>query len=339
MIHIANFPLWGFTFSDLFAGMGGFRVAFESLGAKCVFSCENNTFAKETYWINFKELTYDDIYTIPMDIVPDHDIMCAGFPPETISLSALGRNINEIRDSLFFATIRYVQAKRPKVVFLDNLYTLYSSNCGNTHKVIKNTFEKIGYVFYSKLLNSMDYGLPLNRLRVYMIAIRKDVNIREFEFPKPIPLTSYLEDYLLPDSETEHLVYKGDGIRFIRPEPESYVKELYKIAEYSSGRMIDGRAGEKIFSPKGLASTIGISKAKPFTYTDAYLINGKIRTLHPRECARILGYPDSFKLNPDTKQAYIQLANSVVVDIAKLIGNEVAKALDLSFERKIPDNH
>ncbi|CCG19620.1 modification methylase HhaI [Taylorella asinigenitalis 14/45] len=322
MIQISEPLLKGFTFIDLFSGIGGFRVALQSLGAKCLFSSDWDRYAKETYWINFKELPHDDITKIDLKFIPEHDILCAGFPCQAFSISGKRLGFEDSRGTLFFDVIRIVKDKKPKVVFLENVSYFGTHDQGRTLRVVHYNFYKLGYKFYSKVLNPCDFGIPQNRPRLYMIALREDIKHIPFEYPKPIEEKRYVEHFLLPDSETEHLVREREDISLYRPEPSEYVNETYRI-----GLVGKGGQGERIYSPKGFAVTFSAYGGGLFSHTCGYLINGKTRRLHVRECARLMGYEDTFLLNPSEKQAYKQLGNSVVVDVIQSIAQQIGKTL------------
>ncbi|WP_028883824.1 DNA (cytosine-5-)-methyltransferase [Taylorella asinigenitalis] len=328
MILISEPLLKGFTFIDLFSGIGGFRVALQSLGAKCLFSSDWDRYAKETYWINFKELPHDDITKIDLKFIPEHDILCAGFPCQAFSISGKRLGFEDSRGTLFFDVVRIAESRRPKVIFLENVRNFANHDSGRTLRVVKQSLLRLGYSFDWKVLNSSDYGIPQSRARVFMVAFREDLKHLEFNFPPPMKLNKYVEDILLPDSETSHLVREREDINLFRDEPELNVDETYRI-----GIVGKGGQGERIYSPKGLSVTFSANGGGLFAHTCGYLINGKTRRLHPRECARLMGFPDDFKLNPNEKQAYKQLGNSVVVDVVQSVAQEIGKTLSLEYEK------
>ncbi|ADU92476.1 DNA cytosine methyltransferase [Taylorella equigenitalis] len=325
MIKITNPLLEGLTFIDLFAGIGGFRVALQSLGAKCVFSSEWDKFAKETYWLNFNEIAHDDITKIDECTIPNHDILCAGFPCQAFSISGKRLGFEDSRGTLFFDVVRIAKSKRPKVIFLENVKNFAKHDGGRTIRIVKESLLRLGYSFDWKVLNSCDYGIPQSRARIFMVAFREDLKHQEFKFPAPKNLDKYVEDILLPDSETSHLVRQRDDICLYRSDPLNNVNETYRI-----GIVGKGGQGERVYSPKGLSVTFSANGGGLFAHTAGYLVNGKTRRLHPRECARLMGYPDDFKLNPNEKQAYKQLGNSVVVDVVQSVAQEIGRTLSLA---------
>ncbi len=256
--------------------------------------------------------------------IPDHDILCAGFPCQAFSISGKRRGFEDSRGTLFFDVARIVKEKKPRIVFMENVKNFATHNGGKTLEVVKATMEELGYVFYKKVLNAVDYGIPQKRERIYMVCFRKDMDIRHFSFPKAIPLTKHVEDFLLDDPVlTEHLYAN---------RPDTYYNGL-EDTEYSNrsirlGIVNKGGQGERIYSTKGIAITFSAYGGGVFAKTGGYLIDGRPRRLHPRECARLMGYPDSYRISPTATQAYQQLGNSVVIDVLQYIGIEMGKAVE-----------
>lgn len=323
MIEVKDKTLSDMTFIDLFAGLGGFRLALESFGAKCVYSNEWDKFAQQTYYDNFGEVPEGDITQVNENTIPDHDILCAGFPCQAFSISGKQLGFNDSRGTLFFDVARIVKSKKPKVVFMENVKNFASHDGGRTLDVVKATMEELGYSFYQKVLNSVDYGIPQNRERIYMVCFRNDLGVSKFSFPKPFKLVKHLEDFLLEDdSLVKDLYVERDDTYF----------NAHKDIEYSNkpirlGTVNKGGQGERIYSVKGIAITLSAHGGGVFAKTGGYLINGKIRKLHPRECARIMGYPDSYKIIQNKNQAYKQFGNSVTIDVLQYIVSEISNSL------------
>lgn len=323
MINIKEKSLIGYTFIDLFAGLGGFRIALESLGARCVYSNEWDIFAQKVYAENFGDIPEGDITQVDENTIPDHDILCAGFPCQAFSISGKQDGFKDNRGTLFFDVARIIQTKKPKVVFMENVKNFVTHDNGDTLKVVRKTMEKLGYTFYQKVLNAADYGIPQNRERVYMVCFRNDLKMDSFKYPKPFKLTYYVEDFLLEDEDILKDLYVD--------RPDTYFNGV-KDNQYSNkpirlGIVNKGGQGERIYSTKGTAITLSANGGGAFAKTGGYLVNGKTRKLHPRECARIMGYPDTYKICENTNQAYKQLGNSVVIDVLQLIAVEIANAL------------
>jgi len=326
MIDIEEKPLSGFTFIDLFAGLGGFRIALESLGARCVYASEIDESVRQVYIENFRDVPDGDITKVDADTIPDHNILCAGFPCQAFSISGKQRGFEDSRGTLFFDVARIAKTKKPKVVFMENVKNFVSHDHGNTLSVVRTTMEELGYTFYYKVLNAADYGIPQNRERIYMVCFRDDLRINNFEFPKPVLLEKHVEDILLEDeSLVEHLYIQLPNVHL--KEDNKYSNKPIRL-----GIVNKGGQGERIYSTKGTAITLSANGGGIFAKTGGYLINGKIRRLHPKECARLMGFPDSYKLSESDNQAYKQLGNSVVVDVLQLIGQEIAKVMNSSNE-------
>lgn len=327
MIHIDNKSLKGYKFIDLFAGIGGFRLALESFGAKCVYSNEWDKFAQETYQMNFGDTPEGDITQVDETSIPDHDILCAGFPCQPFSISGKQYGFEDSRGTLFFDVARIVKEKRPKVVFLENVKNFATHDGGKTIRVVKNTMLELGYSFQFRVLNPINYGIPQKRERVYMVCFRNDIERESFVFPQPFKLNRFVENFLLPDNEVRDLIVN---------RPDLVLNDKVNI-NYNSpstirvGTVGKGGQGERIYSPKGIAITLSAYGGGVFAKTGGYLINGQTRRLHPRECARIMGFPDSFKLHPNMNQAYKQLGNSVVVDVLQLITQQISDALNHKY--------
>ena len=183
------------TFIDLFCGIGGFRLALESLGAKCVFSCDTDRQARKTYQANFGEMPEGDITQIEAGSIPDFNILCAGFPCQPFSMAGKKRGFKDTRGALFFDIVRIVRAKQPEVIFLENVPNLIHHDNGNTLRVILDTLNDLGYDVHYQILNAAWYGVPQIRKRIYFVCFRKDVQV-DFVFPEPTFEDVAVEDYL-----------------------------------------------------------------------------------------------------------------------------------------------
>lgn len=326
MIKIKNKNLNGLKFIDLFAGLGGFRLALESFGAECVYSNEWDKYAQEVYQMNFGDKPDGDITLVDENTIPNHDILCAGFPCQAFSISGKQKGFEDSRGTLFFDVARIIKAKRPKVVFMENVKNFTTHDNGNTLKVVKDTMNDLDYDFYSNILNSLDFGIPQKRERIYMVCFRKDLNIKKFKFPKPFKLSTFVEDLLLPDEEVSNLIVNRPDLVLKDIEIKNNSNRTIRI-----GTVGKGGQGERIYSPKGIAITLSAYGGGIFAKTGGYLINGKTRKLHPRECARIMGYPDSYLIHPSSSQAYKQFGNSVVVNVLQYITKNMGEALSHEY--------
>lgn len=324
MIDIDKPYFKNWKFIDLFAGLGGFRLALESLGAECVYSNEWDISAQEVYYENFGDVPEGDITKVNATTIPDHDILCAGFPCQAFSISGKQLGFEDSRGTLFFDVARIVKEKKPKIVFMENVKNFATHDGGKTLEVVKRTMEELGYTFNQRVLNSVDYGVPQKRERIYMVCFRNDIVTRNFRFPKAIKLTKHVEDFLLEDvSLTEHLYVNREDTYYNDTKDDVYSNKSIRL-----GIVNKGGQGERIYSTKGIAITFSAYGGGVFAKTGGYLVDGRPRRLHPRECARLMGYPDSYKISKKSNQAYQQFGNSVVIDVLQYIGIEIGKALE-----------
>ena len=324
MVNIKSNPLSGLTFIDLFAGLGGFRLALESCGAKCVYSNEWDNFAQDVYKNNFGETPDGDITKVNENSIPNHDILCAGFPCQAFSISGNQKGFEDNRGTLFFDVARIIKAKLPKVVFMENVKNFATHDTGKTLQIVQNTLDALGYSFYQKVINAADFGIPQKRERLYMVCFRKDLLISSFNFPRSLVLSRFVEDVLLDDeSLIQNLYVERKDVTYNNEQNNSYNNKPIRL-----GIVNKGGQGERIYSTKGVAITLSANGGGIFSKTGGYLINGKPRKLHPRECARLMGYPDSYKLCKSNSQAYKQLGNSVVIDVLQYIAVEIGNSLN-----------
>lgn len=187
-----------FTFIDLFAGIGGFHIAMSNIGGKCVFASEWDEDCRRTYTANFKKSNPElfegengyvgDITKVPPESIPNHDVLCAGFPCQPFSQAGLKKGFEDTRGTLFFNVASIIKAKRPKAVFLENVRGLLNHDNGKTFEVIKNTVLELGYSFHYQIVKASDFNCPQHRPRLYMICFRNDISDKDFKFPTPIPL-------------------------------------------------------------------------------------------------------------------------------------------------------
>lgn len=323
MINIQDKTLLGYSFIDLFAGLGGFRIALESLGAKCIYSNEWDKSVQKVYADNFGDIPEGDITKVDEKLIPEHDILCAGFPCQAFSISGKQLGFEDSRGTLFFDVARIINAKKPKIVFMENVKNFVSHDNGRTLEVVKNTMEQLGYNFFQKVLSAVDYGIPQKRERIYMVCFHKDLKISEFFFPVPFKLKRHVEDFLLDDEEMVEYLYINRSDTYFN----NINDDIYSNKPIRLGIVNKGGQGERIYSTKGIAITLSAYGGGVFAKTGGYLINGKTRRLHPRECARLMGFPDEYKISNNTNQAYQQFGNSVVIDVLQYIGKKIGDCL------------
>ena len=283
------------TFIDLFAGIGGFHLAFHNLGAKCVFVSEWDKPARETYKKNFEKIepnlftpeTIDqtftgDITTVLPKSIPDFDIITGGFPCQPFSQAGLKKGFNETRGTLFFDIANIMKEKQPKAFFLENVRGLLTHDGGRTFATIQQVLtEELGYSFFYKVVKASDYGVPQHRPRLFMVGF-KDKSI-DFEFPEPVKLTMTMDD-----------VFDG---------------KVNKTVGYTL--RVGGRGS-------------GLADRRNW---DTYLVDGEVRRLSSKEGLRMQGFPDTFEFPVSETQAMKQLGNSVAVPAIQATANEIIKRL------------
>jgi DNA (cytosine-5)-methyltransferase 1 len=312
------------TFIDLFAGIGGFRFALEAEGARCVFTSEWDKFAQETYKANFDCEIAGDITKVKEQDVPEHDILCGGFPCQAFSISGKQLGFEDTRGTLIFDVLRIIRYRMPKVVFLENVKNLEKHDNGNTFKAIKDNIEALGYDVYHKVLNASEYGVPQARHRIYIVAFRKDLNIAGFKFPTKSKTIVSLKSILLKkNSEDLKDLVISRKFKKIKKSEKAGNKPI-QIGYFGKGRQ-----GERIYSIEGHAITLSAYGGGIASKTGAYNVNGEIRKLHPKECARVQGFPKDFKIPPSisNSQAWKQFGNSVAVPVVNKIFKKIIQKL------------
>lgn len=309
-----------FTFIDLFAGIGGFRMAFQNLGGECVFSSEWDEQAKKTYFANYGEVPFGDItLESTKNYIPENfDILCAGFPCQAFSLAGKRRGFEETRGTLFFDVAEILRRRQPKAIFLENVKGLAVHDRGKTLQVILNTLDEVGYVVPDpKIVNAMYFGVPQHRERIYIVGFRKDLGIKK-------------EDFTYPEQKevTKHFI----DIREEKPVPAKYylsTQYLQTLENHKARHAAKGNGfGYEIISDDAVANAIvvgGMGRERNLVIdkrqkdlTPTTRIQGKVNTkgirkMTPREWARLQGYPDDFRIVVADASAYKQFGNSVAV--------------------------
>lgn len=329
---ILNQEKASFTFIDLFAGIGGMRLAFESAGGRCVYSNEWNKYSQQTYFANFGEQPEGDITKVDENSIPDHDVLVAGFPCQPFSIAgvskknSLGRETgfqDKTQGTLFFDVCRILKAKRPKAFLLENVKNLKSHDKGRTFKIIMESLNELKYDVYTAILDGQNY-VPQHRERILIVGFDKerygeslpfsfDINSKD---PKPL-----MKDILEKSANDKYTLSD-------------------KLWLYLQNYAAKHKAAGNGFG-YGMADRNGISRtlsARYYKDGSEILIEQKgknPRRLTPRECARLQGFSDDFKIVVSDTQAYKQFGNSVVVplmaDVAKLIVNRI-RELDYMIE-------
>ncbi len=319
-------------FIDLFCGIGGFRLALESLNNNCVFSSDIDNEAKKIYLRNFNENPEGDISKIPNATIPKHDVICAGFPCQPFSISGKQKGFKDIRGTLFYEIVRIAEYHQPKYLFLENVGNFLGHNNGETLKTVVKNLDKINYYTYYSVMNASDYGIPQSRKRIYFIAVRKDLIKNHYAFPKPTYKQCSLNDILLDDEMTSHLVINRKDIQIKKNKDENYLFKINLLKPNRIGTVNKGGQGERIYSVDGHAITLSAYGGGVGAKTGLYLVNEKIRKLHPIECKRLMTFPEDYSIHENDNQAYKQFGNSVVVEIIKIIFEKLLK--DFEWQKK-----
>ena len=304
------------TFIDLFCGIGGFRLALESVGAGCAFSCDKDRQARITYAANFGEEPAGDITMIAAGDIPDFNILCAGFPCQPFSIAGKQRGFKDTRGTLFFEIARIVREKQPEVVFLENVANLVRHDNGNTLKVILDTLDSLGYDVHYSVLNAAHYGVAQIRKRIYFVCFRKGLRA-DFAFPEPTFEDVAVEDYLLPSVDEKYFLDKS-AVSFYKPDTDTRLPDTYRMGYFG----VPGQ-GRRVYSVKGCAATFVVSSRGSAGSTESYYINDRVRRLTPLESQRIMGFPDDFKFPVKEERIYQQLGNSVAVPVVRAIAEKI----------------
>ena len=310
-----------FTFVDLFSGIGGIRIPFDGLGGRCVFSADYDSYCQITYRENFEEVSGSDINLISAESIPDHDILCAGFPCQPFSLPGVSARIgldrahgfgDKLQGNLFFDIVRILKAQRPKVFLLENVKNLVSHDRGNTFSVIKSELTALGYTISYQVVDAARF-VPQHRERIFIVGFdNQRYGDFVFQFPelpskRKIELRSIIEDEVddkytlsdalwkcLQDQRARHTA-KGNGFGFNLVDLDKDLVTKALVARYY-------KDGKEI-----LIKQFGKNP----------------RRLTPRECANLMGFPKSFKIVVSDTRAYRQFGNSVVVPVIRWMAKKI----------------
>lgn len=323
-----------FTFIDLFAGIGGFRIGLQNAGGRCIFSSEWDLQAQKTYLANFGEMPFGDITleTTKSYIPKDFDVLCAGFPCQPFSISGKQKGFEDTRGTLFFDVCQIIQEHQPKVVFLENVKHLMHHNGGNTLKTILSKLKNLGYQVSWKILNGADFGVPQNRERIIIIGskekafdftvlktqprgVLKDILEKDgiFEFLEPNEYTLLSETKCQPLSGLIFAGYRNKSIRKVGVRPGT--EHLSRVHKQPN----------RIYSAEGIHPTLPSQETSGrfFILTS----DNRVRKLTINECWRLMGFPDKYIKVSTTGQQYRQVGNSVCVKMIETIANEIKKQL------------
>jgi DNA (cytosine-5)-methyltransferase 1 len=319
-----------FSFIDLFAGIGGMRIAFEANHGSCVFSSEWDKYCQQTYYANFHELPAGDITAIDASSIPDHDILVAGFPCQPFSIAgvskknSLGREtgfLDNTQGTLFFDVARIIKEKRPKAFLLENVKNLRSHDKGNTWKVIMETLNELNYEVFSGVLDGQNY-VPQHRERVLIVGFDRERYGDEirFSFPDRKPrVKPKICDILLEDVDEKYTL--SDHL-------------WQYLQDYAEKHQSKGNGfGFGMVDLKGVTRTLSARYYKDGSEILVPQQKSNPRRLTPRECARLQGFRDDFEIPVSDTQAYKQFGNSVVVPLITDVAKSIARTLEVLDDR------
>lgn len=315
-----------YTAASFFAGVGGIDLGFARSKIKTVYANEFNNYAADTFEKNFKvRVDRRDIHAVPVDEIPDFDILLAGFPCQAFSIAGYRQGFDDEkgRGELFFELIRIMTKKRPRVAFFENVKNLVSHDHGNTFRVICEQLDLLGYRVAYQVMNACEYGnVPQNRERIYIVAFRDLDDYIKFKMPLSVPLTKMIRDIIdFGATVDKKYYYTQDSCPFY-DELKRSIKKSDTIYQW---RRIYVRENKSNVVPTLTANMGTGGHNVPLILTDS----GKIRKLTPAECFRCQGFPKTFKLPEQANtHLYEQAGNSVVVPVIERIAKEIRNALD-----------
>lgn len=324
-----------FTFIDLFAGLGGFRIALERLGGSCVFSSEINPHACSIYEKNFGDNPFCDITTLEAQSVPDFDILCAGFPCQAFSIAGKQKGFEDTRGTLFFDVCRIIKAKQPKVILLENVKNLTYHDNGNTFSTIIDSLKQLHYHVSFKLLNAKDFSIPQHRERIIIVGVREDFSSECFDFSLPSMLNKTISDILV----SAHTVLPAKDYTIIDSSFQKQQKSGLIFAGYRNKniRKVGVRENSlhlsrthkqvnRIYHINGNHPTLSSqdSSGRYFVY------NGQeVFQLNMLECFRLMGFPDDYIKIGSNSHLYNRIGNSVCIPMISTVMNQVIKQFNL----------
>ncbi len=313
-----------FKFIDLFAGIGGFRIAMQDCGGECVYSSEWDENAKMTYYHNFGEVPFGDITKESNKrLIPDDfDVLCAGFPCQAFSIAGYRKGFDDTRGTLFFDVADIIRRKRPKAVYLENVKNLYTHDDGKTFAVIKGTLEELGYVVYHKVMNAMEYAnVPQNRERIFIVCFDpvQVPNYVEFTFPEKEPLMRTIHDCIDYTNDNPRLFY-GDNMGHI-DEIRAGVTSRDTIYQWRRQYVRENKSN--------VCPTLTANMGTGGHNVPLILTDHGVRKLSPKECLNFQGYPAEYSFpNKIAESAkYKQAGNSVVVPLIRKVCQNIVNTL------------
>ena len=306
---------------DLFAGVGGIRLGFEKAGFKTIFANDYEKNCKDTYDLNFKDtkLIVEDIRKIGIEDLPEFDFLLGGFPCQAFSIAGYRQGFKDKKDrgNLFFDVARIIEARQPTGFLLENVKNLKNHDNGKTFRIIMDTLKTLGYHAKAEVLNSMEYGnIPQNRERIYIVGFKDKKHHDKFEFPKKVSLKVRITD-LLEDEVDEKYYYNGKPLY---KKIKDYIKEEGKVYQWRRKYVRENK--------KGVCPTLTANMGTGGHNVPIIKDKKGIRKLTPLECARIQGFPKSFKLpNLADSALYKQFGNSVSVPVIEAVAKQMREAV------------
>ncbi len=317
-----------FKFIDLFAGIGGFRTGFEKSGGSCVFSSEIDPHAQEMYTLNYNDKLFSDITKVDEKEIPNHDVLLAGFPCQPFSIAGEKKGFNDTRGTLFFDIERILKEKRPKAIVLENVKHFKSHDKGNTLKVVLTALQELGYTTNWQVLNAKDFGVPQNRERTIIVGALNGV---KFDFSKlerkEVPS---IKDILEEENESFEYLKKSEYTLIENPkrQPSGLIFAGYRnknmrtkgVRENTEHLSRVHKQPNRIYSSEGTHPTLSSQESAGRYYI---YHQSRVRKLTIRECFRLMGFPDNFKLIGSKGKLYNRIGNSIVIPMVEEIAKEV----------------
>ena len=317
-----------YKFIDLFAGIGGFRSGFEKSGGSCVFSSEIDPHAQKMYTLNYNDKLFSDITKVDEKEIPNHDVLLAGFPCQPFSIAGEKKGFNDTRGTLFFDIERILKEKRPKAIVLENVKHFKSHDKGNTLKVVLTALQELGYTTNWQVLNAKDFGVPQNRERTIIVGALNGVkfNFSKLE-RKEVPS---IKDILEEENESFEYLEKSEYTLIENPkkQPSGLIFAGYRnknmrtkgVRENTEHLSRVHKQPNRIYSSEGTHPTLSSQESAGRYYI---YHQGRVRKLTIRECFRLMGFPDNFKLIGSKGKLYNRIGNSIVIPMVEEIAKEV----------------
>lgn len=329
-----------FTFVDLFAGIGGFRLALQNLGGKCIFTSEWDEKAQLTYRANFGEVPFGDITKEETkSYIPDNfDILCAGFPCQAFSIAGHRDGFEDTRGTLFFDVAEILKRKRPRAFFLENVKGLTNHDRGRTLKTILNTLRNdLGYfVPEPQIINAKNFGVPQNRERIYIVGFREDLDVKDFNYPAPTDNTKTFEDIKEKETVPTKYYLSTQYLETLRSHKARHASkgngfgyEIINDNEIANAIVVGGMGRER-----NLVIDDRITDFTPTTKIKGVVNREGIRKMTPREWARLQGFPEKFKIPVADASAYKQFGNSVAVPAIEATARQILINLGIYVDRR-----